>query len=58
MRQTNGVQYTTTERTAVNPHVLQAVLLVPASLPLPSAGANLRRARPVTAYVSGAYLIY
>ena len=36
--------------------VVQAVLQRPAALPLPSAGANLRRVRPVTAGLSGAFL--
>ena len=45
------------ERTAAEFGVVQAVLQRPAALPLPSAGANLRRVRPVTAGTSGAYLL-
>ena len=44
------------ERTAAEFGVVQAVLQRLAALPLPSAGANLRRVRPVTAGTSGAYL--
>ena len=43
------------ERTAAEFGVVQAVLQRPAALPLPSAGANLRRVRPVTAGTSAAY---
>ena len=46
------------ERTAAEFGVVQAVLQRLAALPLPSAGANLRRVRPVTAGTSGAYLLY
>ena len=45
------------ERTAAEFGVVQAVLQRPAALPLPSAGANLRRVRSVTAGTSGAYLL-
>ena len=58
MRQTNGMRGSAQERTAAVRRVVQAVLQRPAALPLPSAGANLRRVRPVTAGTSGAYLIY
>ena len=58
MRQTNGMRGPAQERTAAVRRVVQAVLQRPAALPLPSAGANLRRVRPVTADTSGAYLIY
>ena len=57
MRQTTGVQGPVSETVAVVRHVLQAALQQPAALPLPSAGANLRRVRPVTAGTSGAYLL-
>ena len=58
MRQTNGMRGPAQERTAAVRRVVQAVLQRPAALPLPSAGANLRRVRPVTAGTSGAYLLY
>ena len=58
MRQTNGMRGPAQERTAAVRRVVQAVLQRPAALPLPSAGANLRRGRPVTAGESGAYLTY
>ena len=45
------------EKTAAVRRVVQAVLQRPAALPLPSAGANLRRVRPVTAGLSGAFLL-